>query len=374
MLILSQSQLRIVLIPLSKTANLKRKDFYFPELDSLRTLAVLLTLAAHFLPAVGFPIIPYSWYGVDVFFTISGFLITYILILTKESGTKPLLIIKNFAIRRALRLFPIYYLFLLFFFIAWKFFSLQLWKPDFTVYFFTYTPNFLFYQKGGGYAPVFSHLWSLGIEEQFYLCWPWIVVFVKRNWLLPVILVFISISYFFNTIGYLNPNIKSLPFSNFHTLGSGALLAFAFHYYRETGWMNYLKAWRMLLFAVVFALFVLLLYFYKESVAAWHFGREFGLSIVTMAFVLVSIYGWQGFVQFITKNKFVQYLGRISYGIYLFHLPVPFLVGLAFQKAGLSITNPLLLLFIYTTVTIFAAALSYRFIETWFLNLKKRFA
>src|SRR5580692_1790733 len=81
---------------------------HLPELDSLRTLAVFMTLLAHFSPVD----IPYMWYGVPIFFTISGFLITTILLKTvneNPDGSR-LKVIKNFMVRRVLRLFPIYYL------------------------------------------------------------------------------------------------------------------------------------------------------------------------------------------------------------------------------------------------------------------------
>src|ERR1700733_11564270 len=81
---------------------------HFPELDSLRTLAVFMTLLAHFAPVD----IPYMWYGVPIFFTISGFLITTILLKTyySEPDVPRVIMIKNFMVRRTLRLFPIYYL------------------------------------------------------------------------------------------------------------------------------------------------------------------------------------------------------------------------------------------------------------------------
>src|ERR1700733_14574222 len=120
---------------------------HFPELDSLRTLAVFMTLLAHFAPVE----IPYMWYGVPIFFTLSGFLITTILIRNQEKNEKRLIIIKNFVIRRVLRLFPVYYLFLLFFLLAKKFLGLYLWKDDYTLYFFTYTPNLLIAKMGAHY-------------------------------------------------------------------------------------------------------------------------------------------------------------------------------------------------------------------------------
>src|ERR1700733_8096228 len=103
---------------------------YLPELNALRALAVVMTLLAHFAPVE----IPYMWYGVPIFFTISGFLITTILLNTlgSDHSITRLGIIKSFMARRVLRLFPIYYLLILFFFLAKRYLSLYLWKDEFT--------------------------------------------------------------------------------------------------------------------------------------------------------------------------------------------------------------------------------------------------
>ena len=195
--------------PLTKTYPKKLTLTHLPELDSLRTLAVFMTLMAHYSPVD----IPYMWYGVPIFFTISGFLITTILLnsLSNHETSRPG-IIANFMIRRALRLFPIYYLMITFFWFAKNHFSLYLWKDEFTPYFFTYTPNFLIHKIGYGPATCFSHLWSLGVEEQFYLFWPWILFFSPRRLRLPVIITLIVFALVFQTTDYRDATVGTLPF------------------------------------------------------------------------------------------------------------------------------------------------------------------
>ena len=349
----------------------KIKFPHLPELDSLRTLAVLMTLLAHFSPVI----IPYMWYGVPIFFTISGFLITTILLNTfngDPTASRPVLI-RNFMVRRALRLFPIYYLFITFFWLAKKYLSLYLWKDEFTVYFFTYTPNFLIHKIGLGNALCFSHLWSLGVEEQFYLFWPWVLLFPPRRFRIPIIigLILISLGYvFFNSQ---DPVIGALTFTNFHTLGVGALLACL--YLKQGTEIDWLKKNRHLLFTLTFIHLVLVLIFFKDSSAFWHLYREIALCICTFSIVVVSIFGWKGLIGYITRNKLVQYIGTISYGIYLYHMPVPFVYRAVASRLFPSFQpGPWPFLAICLGITFVLAALSYKYIETPFLNLKRYFS
>jgi peptidoglycan/LPS O-acetylase OafA/YrhL len=91
--------------------------------------------------------------------------------------------------------------------------------------------------------------------------------------------------------------------------------------------------------------------------------------------VLVSIFGWNGFIGYITRNKQVQYIGAISYGIYLYHMPVPFVYRAIAAKAFPSFhMQPLVFMLFCFGITIGLAALSYRFVETPFLKLKRHFA
>jgi peptidoglycan/LPS O-acetylase OafA/YrhL len=345
---------------------------HLPELDSLRTLAVFMTLLAHFSPVN----IPYMWYGVPIFFTISGFLITTILLRTvneNPAGSK-LVVIKNFMVRRVLRLFPIYYLFIIFFWLAKKYLALYLWKDEFTPYFFTYTPNFLIHKIGSDAAGCFSHLWSLGVEEQFYLFWPWILLFPAEKYRLPVIFSMIGVSLIYIFINYTDSAIGALTFTNFHTLGAGAILACL--YVRQDAVIDWLKGNRHLLFNLTFLHLVIVLIFFKNESGFWHLYREISLCLCTFSIVLVSIFGWKGIIGYITRNKQVQYIGMISYGIYLYHMPVPFVYRAIAGRFFPSATHltPLVFMVLCFAITIVLAAFSYEFIEKRFLRLKRYFA
>ncbi|MDP4285493.1 MAG: acyltransferase [Bacteroidota bacterium] len=343
---------------------------HLPELDALRTFAVVMVMLAHYLPDIGLRL-PFSWYGVDLFFTISGFLITTILInaFKNNNGKNRLNIIKNFLIRRVFRLFPAYYFFLLFFWGLKNIFNIWIWRDEFTIYFFTYTPNWLFLKTGLNNAACFSHLWSLGVEEQFYLFWPWLLLFPPVKYRVGIILGMILISIILGFIYYDN-SIAVLPFANFHTLGAGCLLAY--FYTQNASIINWLKKYRMWIVTVSFVNLLIVLYFFPGLSSFESVYRALSLSICTAALVLVSIFGWAGVLKIVARNKLVQYIGKISYGIYLYHLPIPVLTGLILTRMHLHVNN-VVLFFAYFAITFVIAAISYKYLEMPFLKLKKRF-
>lgn len=337
---------------------------------------MLLVLCAHFLSRVGFHEIPNLWLGVDVFFVLSGFLITGILINKKpESGNRRLLEIKNFFIRRVLRLFPAYYLLIIIFWGAFKFGHLYIWNNDFNPFFFFYIPNWFFYLHPHYGSGSFNHIWSLGVEEQFYLVWPWIILFLPLRWLkylFPCIIVFsIVLRYLFSGI----PKFSMLPFANFHTLGAGALLAYYFFIEPGNVFFKWISRHREKLFVILFVLLVLDLYFSVPIVK----GVLSDILVASAAAMLVlcSVKGWSFPGRIIAENKAVQYIGKISYGIYLYHMPVPDTIKSLGKHFGWNINYdhyPYLWLSAFFIITILIASFSYRFIEMPFLKLKSKFA
>lgn len=330
-----------------------------------------MTLLAHFAPIE----IPYMWYGVPIFFTISGFLITTILLHTVDNDPTitRLGIIRNFMSRRILRLFPVYYLMILFFWLAKRYLSLYLWQDEFTPYFFTYTPNFLIHKIGSEHASCFAHLWSLGVEEQFYLVWPWILLFTPKRFRLPVVSIMVLIGFVYVTVFYKDKYIGAIPFADLPTLGAGGILACL--YVNRGRVLDWLKGKRHTLFAISFVHLLLVLIFFRDDSALWHLYREISLACCTFSIVLVSIFGWRGAIGYITRNRVIQYLGMISYGIYLYHMPVPFVYRALAAKYFPSVhMSPWIFLVFCFTLTVGIAAVSYKYIETPFLKLKRYFA
>ena len=151
----------------------------------------------------------------------------------------------------------------------------------------------------------------------------------------------------------------------------------AWLYVRRGAAIGWLKERRHLIFTFTFVNLVLVLIFFRNDVASWHFYRELSLCLCTFSIVLVSIFGWRGLAGFISRNKQVQYLGSISYGIYLYHMPVPYVYRSIAAKVGflsaIHMSDWVFVIFCFT-LTIALAAVSYRFIETPFLRLKRHFA
>ncbi|MFM7726564.1 MAG: acyltransferase family protein, partial [Flavobacteriales bacterium] len=193
------------------------------QLDSLRALAAFSIVIYHFLPEYNLGKLPFGHIGVDVFFVISGYLITAILLEQKSAIGNKLQIIRNFIIKRALRLFPAYYLFVSFFAILMLALGLYVWDAGNGIYYFTYTQNILFFNEGMKGVQA-NHLWTLAIEEQFYLVWPWLVIYLSNTRLIRLLCVSVPLVLIFKSIPT-NEKYAMLPFYHIDTLGSGSLLA-----------------------------------------------------------------------------------------------------------------------------------------------------
>src|SRR5262249_38047027 len=149
---------------------------YIPQLDAIRAIAVILVIIHHWLPEDSWiNYTPNGRLGVNTFFVLSGFLITGILLrardrLESKPGSSPAHMFRSFYVRRTLRIFPIYYLLLT---VLWLLGDPELHHRP--IPYISYTSNFLFFF--GEYFPArLAHLWSLAVEEQFYLIWPWLML------------------------------------------------------------------------------------------------------------------------------------------------------------------------------------------------------
>lgn len=260
------------------------------QLDGVRAIAVLLVLAAHFgfLPGYGF-------LGVRIFFVLSGFLVTSILL---EGGS-----LRSFYVRRALRIFPAFYLVVLVAALSGDGRILNNWP-----YVVTYTGN-INELMGGGLGP--GHFWSLYVEEQFYLVWPFALMLFPRNKYAITLAAIMTLSIAFRATMWqagFEKESQHLPLGCLDTLGAGALLAFA----RRSGKTIPLLWAGPIVFAVVWYWPPLRggWYAYADTAAAWA-----ALWLVSGAAV-----GFKGVIGWTLANPVMCYIGRISYGIYLVHL------------------------------------------------------
>lgn len=309
--------------------------------------------------------------GVTIFFVLSGFLITKILI--DKRGNPKFTGLKNFYARRCLRIFPIYYLtiFLLIIFQSW---TEVLIRPNY-LYFITYTENFLLVKNGQWYGNI-SHLWSLAVEEQFYLIWPWIILFVNKKYLLHVIISFILIgiiSFYFvrgMRLGVL------LTFTCFDAFGLGALLSWQITYKAE-----YSKKFFFYLSIAAFISCLLLGYNIHTHNLLYPLRTESAI-IALWAITYIVHHREKVRLKFILNNKTLIFLGKISYGLYLYHylIIIPPITRLL-NKLNFYVPyyqyntrcQVYLILFEDAVLLILLSWLSYTVIEKPFLKLKRYF-
>jgi peptidoglycan/LPS O-acetylase OafA/YrhL len=195
---------------------------HYPALDGLRGVAIIAVIIYHNFP-YGNSL--FGWLGVDLFFVLSGFLITGILMKSVQQETKKGFL-KNFYIRRILRIFPLYYLFLFVFLFLFP--TLGILKNEVLEYqedkwwFIFYLQNWLFTNNIPENSLFLNHFWSLGVEEQYYMLWPLIILLVRKPKRLIGILVGLLILLFiFRSIVW-NANFSNFNYTTFYTFFNSA--------------------------------------------------------------------------------------------------------------------------------------------------------
>lgn len=346
-----------------------------PQLDALRAFAVLSVLFVHFVarPPSWLAIVPWAACGVQLFFVLSGFLITGILLDSRnevEAGASRFWMLRQFYARRFLRIFPLYYLVIL---VAW---IINL--PGFTEtlgWNLAYLTN-LYIVRKGAWIDAASHLWTLSVEEQFYLVWPWIVLFLPRRRLLSAFVgvgIF-AIAYRVVAIDWFGPWIGLLPFGSFDCFAAGALLAMA---QRREKAGN--RRMRRILCAVGLGLGVPLLVWGL----AWHYPTgsildsvgliHVGMLLLFMPLIYGAAQGFAGIPGVLLTQRPLLYLGKISYGIYIYHLPVRWLI-LLYGSSWLSrLTSVVPHAAVFLIATVIVSALSWHLFECPINRLKRWF-
>ena len=330
-----------------------------PHLDGLRAVAVLAVAWSHWAPHHQFGI-PFGA-GVHLFFVLSGYLITRILLRVRQASSR-LGGLRAFYARRALRIFPAYYL--------WVAFAVAT-VPDVRAtwpWHVGYLSNFLFYDQAQWAGPV-SHWWSLAVEEQFYLVWPLAVIFAPRPLLLPLVCAGIGMAapvraaltaagHPLAFVGILTPAVLDC-------LGLGSLLGLIADASASER--------RLLIGGGTLALAASLgvsLVLWPMSVAIPALSQT-AVATLFAAVVWSAARGVPAPLGTLLEWAPVQYLGRISYGFYLSHNFASFLLGLAHvDLLGHGRVVQLGLLFITALVP---AVLSWHLVERPLNDLKRFF-
>jgi len=341
------------------------QDRKIPQLDAIRGIAVLLVLLHNtdIYPSLHLNFLSDNgWMGVDLFFVLSGFLITGILLDTKKSRDY----FKNFYARRCLRIWPLYYSVLLFMFVV-----VPLVRPS--------EAHAIFEARS---APWWSYLiflqnflvpiptmatgalgvtWSLAVEEQFYMVWPLVVRCCSEARLRQIAIAVICISPLLRFYSNLHQvNIYSNTFCRLDGLMAGALLATVVRSANFQPGAFLTRAWITLLVSAPLALTL------ETFHARWIVFSFTALASVSL--VYLGLFSPQKWLQTILTSRFLMYTGTISYGIYLLEkVPPDAMKSFHLDQYGF------LALPITAAATFALATLSWYLLEKPFLRLKRYF-
>ncbi|MBK8521532.1 MAG: acyltransferase [Ferruginibacter sp.] len=356
--------------------------YYFPQLDAIRGLSFLAVYFVHaYHPDFGtgffLELLQYLYnnlaLSIDVFFILSSFLLTWLGI--NEYKVKGNFSFGNYFIRRALRIWPLYILLMIFSFIvvpyAADYFQVPVTLPP-AYYYLFFISNF--YLEGHVYFLRF--LWTLSVEEQFYLLWGvCLLLFQKRMMLCVIVLAAVSIAYTLyaaqtNGDGYYNTLIYLFDFA------VGILAALLLHkesyvvaaFKKMTTVKNILF---LLLLPLLFLMMFCINYFSADFLSIW--------SDILMRYIFIMYTGLFIIDQMVNdktvlklnKQRFLIYTGKISYGLYCFH-GIVLTFGLVFLQRFEIDTPAVVRTVVFLIANYIIAAISYQFVEKPFLKLKNR--
>jgi peptidoglycan/LPS O-acetylase OafA/YrhL len=361
---------------------MKQSAVYFPGLNGIRALAAILVIVCHIdewsyrfgLPSTDYYKKLMGAYAVVMFFVLSGFLITFLLIKEKEKyGT---ISYRKFYTRRILRIWPVYYIvlfigaFLVIYFQSQLSHSRNIYVTSF--FYFLMVPNLV--HNFGYRADVFGVLWSIGAEEQFYAFWPFIIKNSKV--IIRAILIFLCLylAMKFVLTTQIHSTIKFhkwLHLVSFDYMAVGAIAAWLYH-----------KKHRVLnilyhpITQVVCWLFLIVSIFHEPIHIPILPSFDRNYHSIVYAILILNV-GTNPKTLVSLENKLCNFLGKLSYGIYAYHFIVLFLVSLSLKNYLAYIENGILrrgLMFVSGIGgTVIISSLSYTYIESWFLKKKEKF-
>jgi len=351
-------------------------DTYNKQIDGLRCFAVFGVLVFHFIHFENMYLarLPLGQ-GVNLFFVISGYLITKILLVNKEKikeqKTTKAKALKTFYFRRTLRIFPIYYLTIFFLLIINFQNTKEVW-----LWLVTYTTNFWISINHHLYIGSFAHLWSLAVEEQFYLIWPFLILFTPKKYIEKIIISIILISLVFKIAYYYylgcSTGINALTISCADSLGFGALVAY-WDLYRKP-LLNKINNIRFIVL-ISFLPFVYFMIYPRKYDVIPLVANNFLFSVTAFFVVMkASQVRFSLLTKFLLENKLVLHLGKISYGIYLYHFFMPDFYNQMVDLFPniLSLGNSFKTPFLFVSSVVFAEC-SWFLLEKPIMNLKNKF-
>jgi peptidoglycan/LPS O-acetylase OafA/YrhL len=372
-----------------------RRGAHVPSLDGVRGLAILLVLLYHsvlyggmrpevLLDRAVYRVASGGWLGVDLFFVLSGFLITGILLDSRRSPTY----FRTFYSRRVLRIFPLYFVFLAVF--LWILPLLREMGPKFEVlrqnqvWCWTYLTNVRIAMEGWAPFWVLGHFWSLAVEEQFYLVWPFVVFAFRPRVLVRICLVCLVIPLILRIGLALQDHFTAayvVTFTRMDALAAGALLATQIRRQQNgEGLFRYRKVTLVASLVILGAMFAHQRSLWPESLLV----TTLGLSVITLgAASLMATLLYEGGSRRLSRlfeNRSLRLLGKYSYGIYVLHHPLVIFLGQSRLAAsewptlfGSQMPGQVAMILLGSALSIAAALLSWKLLESPLLELKRYF-
>jgi len=365
-----------------------------PGLDGVRAVAFLIVFFFHTRN------LPFGWLGVQLFFVLSGFLITDILLRMKEKLPRREYFIKFYG-RRFLRIFPLYYFYLALLAVLILLvpalglkglnaeLSHKFWNQIVVgaLYIYDFFHASAFFER----SRFFVHLWSLSVEEQFYLIWPLLIFLTPREKFKRLALTSIGLGFFFRLIitliyrSNLLPHLLPDPQQAVNVLPFSHLDAFAFGAYISRFEIPRPRLQLAALLILIPALGLLSDFIAK---GAWSFA-SLGYDLPMTGFYkevwAYSLWNYlfAVFIYSVAKTNFLtrllelapmRYLGKISYGLYVYHYGIIALLAALFKTYGLSVSLRSAEFFLASfSLTVSLASLSYHVLEKPLINLKDKF-
>lgn len=362
-----------------QSTQIERSKIYLKGINGIRIIFIVPVVLSHIIMELGeFGLNPFilgktsegqsrvldiGLYGLAIIFGISGFLIPYLLGLEKNKRGK--VNIKKFYVRRALRIFPIYYANVLFCLLLYQVFDI-----DFAIFNLTiiviYVVNIPY--VFGGELPLLAHYWTLAVEEQFYLVWPWLHKFSNKQirracWLLLILFIIVRELLIINS-----PELVLLKLMNhvwFQCILIGAIFALYYLDYRaltikvaENEWLQY-ACWILLILGAF-------------NVLSGNIPLDIELTTIAGCLIVVNQNSRKVVVSL--ENRLFNYLGRLTYGIYIVHYPLIFLCSRLVNWEHVSNRSFRYVLVVLTVfgISILVAHLAHKFLERPFLKLKEK--
>jgi peptidoglycan/LPS O-acetylase OafA/YrhL len=361
-------------------------------LDGLRAVAFLIVFLFHTRN------LPFGWLGVQLFFVLSGFLITDILLRMKEKLPRSEFYTKFYG-RRFLRIFPLYYFYLALLITLFSLLpmlglnslvaefgeKLHLQISVAALYIYDFYHASTFFER----SRFFTHLWSLSVEEQFYLVWPLLIFMTPREKFKQLCLTAIGFGFVFRLIITLVYRTQALPFLLMdpqlavNVLPFSHLDAFAFGAYISRFELPRPRL-QLLMLAITVPAIGLLTDFLSKGTMTLALGYDlpmtgfykevWGYTLLNYLFaVLIYCVVRTDFLTGILEIAPLRYLGKISYGLYIYHYGIIAIVVALFRKYDLGYSMRSLQMFVVSFgATLLIATVSFYLLEKPIINLKDR--